>query len=90
MTIVESLVWLLHERLQTVDCLESAQETMPWSSRATYGSLENGEDHECQKSPSDELSTIIAIFTAFFVWLILVAFFSMILVILLDEKDVIP
>ena len=64
---------------------------MPWSGGAKYGSLENAEDHEYRKDPpADELSTIIAIFAAFFVWLILVAFFSMILVILLDEKDVIP
>ena len=59
---------------------------MPWSSQSNYGSLENGEDQESQKNPPDEVSMMIAMFAAFFLWLIGVALFAMILVMILDEK----
>jgi len=59
---------------------------MPWSSQTNYGSLENGEDRESRKNPPDEVSTMIAMFMAFFLWLIGVALFAMILVMILDEK----
>ena len=69
---------------------KNARAVMPWSSRANYGSLESEGDHECQKHHSDEISTIIAMFAAFIVWLVGVALFAMFLVIMLDDKDVIP
>ena len=59
---------------------------MPWSSQSNYGSLENGEDQEGKKNPPDEVSMMIAMFAAFFLWLIGVALFAMILVMILDEK----
>ena len=59
---------------------------MPWSSQSNYGSLENGEEQEGKKTPPDEVSMMIAMFAAFFLWLIGVALFAMILVMILDEK----
>ena len=59
---------------------------MPWSSQSNYGSLENGEEQEGKKNPPDEVSMMIAMFAAFFLWLIGVALFAMILVMILDEK----
>lgn len=60
---------------------------MPWSSQSSYGSLENGEGQErSKKNPPDEVSMMIAMFAAFFLWLIGVALFAMILVMILDEK----
>ena len=59
---------------------------MPWSIQANYGSLENGEDRESRKNPPDEVSMMIAMFAAFVLWLIGVALFAMILVMILDEK----
>ena len=60
--------------------------TMPWSSQSNYGSLENGEEQEGKKNPPDEVSMMIAMFAAFLLWLIGVALFAMILVMILDEK----
>ena len=59
---------------------------MPWSSQSNYGSLENGEGQESKKNPPDEASMMIAMFAAFLLWLIGVALFAMILVMILDEK----
>ena len=60
---------------------------MPWSSQANYGTLENGVDQErSKKNPPDEVSMMIAMFAAFLLWLIGVALFAMILVMILDEK----
>ena len=59
---------------------------MPWSSQSNYGSLENGEEQEGKKNPPDEVSMMIAMFAAFLLWLIGVALFAMILVMILDEK----
>ena len=59
---------------------------MPWSSQSNYGSLETGEEQEGKKNPPDEVSMMIAMFAAFFLWLIGVAIFAMILVMILDEK----
>ena len=44
------------------------------------------EEQESKKNPPDEVSMMIAMFAAFFLWLIGVALFAMILVMILDEK----